>query len=1801
MKNVTKMLLMLLVVFSTAFVLVPKVHAQTLLLTESFENGGAIPANWVTEQVTGTTGAVTYLTTSLNPPGNVTPYNGSYMAVFNARAATSGNATRLRRSVSLNTTTYGFLSLNFALFHDVGNTALDSVSVVWSLDAVTWNRLPGAILRYDGTYGWKIHSFNLPSGTGLQANVYVGFQFTGRAGNDIHMDLVNIYGNLGGTLTGTVTDAATAAALVGVSVVVNGMTPVLTNASGVYIFTNVYPGTWPVTATFANYNNYTSTLNPVITAGNTTTKNFSMVHIPATLSGTITDAANGHTVEGAKVVCSTTPAVTTYTIANGTYSLPVYPFASAPYTVTVSKTGFSNLTLSSGALTQGVTTPLNGALLEAINTPSQPFVAAQLDTTVHLSWNLPVGDYELYYDDGGEESSTVWVDAGNMSAVHFTALNAPYSIKGGSVYIGPSTDYLEGTLTTALTAFKVQVYDATGTGGTPGAAVGNALTVTPTAFGWNTFTFATPVAMTNGDFYIVMIQGGANTTACRLGVDATSTQLRSFNKFVTGGGSWLPANGNFMIRSVVTGVGGPLDNTSSVTTYKLYRLQQGQEIAPGNVAPGTWLTNFANTTAGLTTKDTNWRSLAAGAYRWAVQAQYTAGTWSNFIYSNVLGKNWTAAVTVKVHPSCTATDLSKFTVTLTNSLYHVAPYNVDSVYTAITDITGQVVFPKVWKGTYTLAVTFGPGGYPANTQSVLINADKVITVNMVQEVLAPYGMAVNSASLLATWNPPSPNVYILNEPFTNFTANTWTTSALWTCEAANGGTAIGNPANAASWPTSWSASAEALNYSRALTSKAFTPVSSPALGLSYDIYLEGYEYAGTEFMTVALAGPSGVFKDITTYDDSQDIAPVKTVTYSLAAYKDSASIRVRFTAHGADSWALDFWWIDNVKIFYTKPDPKLCILGYNVYLNGVLDGTTPDTSYHIPITHVVYGTTNTACVNAIYGAGYSPQSCATFTAAFLCPPSNLTGVAILNTAFLSWTKPGCYGPASQWIGYDDGTLYSSLGTAGPIMFTVADRYDVSQLAALNGGAVTRIKFWPSVAAGNGVIYDVRVWKGTNAATLLEDMQLNSVIPGQWNTITLTTPVTIDITQDLWFGYTVIWGASNGTIYPVGFDAAVSKTGYSNGYRTAATGAFTAWASGDWLLDAYIENVPNPPLVGYVLTRNGAPLTTITNPNILSYYDQGLPLGTYLYSLTAQYQQTAVPLTYAYSLPVTTSVTISYGRPLPFYEPWSSGDFAYNDWVMSSPAPNWTVTSADGNPAPAANFSATPVTTGYTQSIETPALSALSYSCADIYLDFDYKLVDRNKTSAEFLTVEEWVNGAYVTIAEYSNHGNVNWTSKHFKLANTKGKVFTVRFRAHGVSSTDIYNWYVDNINIYAVCTPATALTYTESHNTVNLAWTAPKCVAGPDAQWIRWDDGVNYDAIGMNAAAIWDIAASWTPSQLAKLAGGSVTKISFYPSSAGDAAYNLRVWKGSAASATLLVDQPIPASSVVLDAWNTVSLTTPSKIDVTQNLFIGLYVNATGGYPSGCDAGPAHDGYGNWIDQEDGNGFVTLYSLAPTLNYDWNLAAYVESVKGESTPVILTKNPPAHNQPYLHMAASGLMNHSGIHAIHLEGLDAPEGASIVKGYNVYRTDSTGKVPYKKLNTALVSTNAYTDVLSLKGLGTYKYYVTAVFNDSASNTFLCETPGTDTVTVQFPHVGIVEIGSGQILVYPNPATENVNVKSDFTISSIEVMNYTGQTVYRNTTVSGKSTQFNVSNLQAGIYFLRIATDQGTRTVKITVTH
>ena len=76
---------------------------------------------------------------------------------------------------------------------------------------------------------------------------------------------------------------------------------------------------------------------------------------------------------------------------------------------------------------------------------------------------------------------------------------------------------------------------------------------------------------------------------------------------------------------------------------------------------------------------------------------------------------------------------------------------------------------------------------------------------------------------------------------------------------------------------------------------------------------------------------------------------------------------------------------------------------------------------------------------------------------------------------------------------------------------------------------------------------------------------------------------------------------------------------------------------------------------------------------------------------------------------------------------------------------------------------------------------------------------------------------------------------------------------------------------------------------------------------------------------------------------------------------------------------------------------------------------------------------------------------------------------------------------------------------------------------------------------------------------------------------------------------------QLSLYPNPASDMVRILStDARINQVSIMNLSGALVYESAANLGQTEfRYNVSGLNAGIYFARVKTDQGTAVLKFVV--
>jgi hypothetical protein len=171
---------------------------QTTLFTESFENGGAIPAGWSNTIITSGS-LVSFLTSGSTgyPAVTVTPYDGTYEVYYNAYSISSGGSTQLARTVNTSTVGYSSITVDFAMYHDNGYNPStgEGIQPQYSIDnGVNWIAAGAFINRYSASNGWVVHTISLPANAAGIANLRISFLFVSQFGNNVFMDFVHIKG-----------------------------------------------------------------------------------------------------------------------------------------------------------------------------------------------------------------------------------------------------------------------------------------------------------------------------------------------------------------------------------------------------------------------------------------------------------------------------------------------------------------------------------------------------------------------------------------------------------------------------------------------------------------------------------------------------------------------------------------------------------------------------------------------------------------------------------------------------------------------------------------------------------------------------------------------------------------------------------------------------------------------------------------------------------------------------------------------------------------------------------------------------------------------------------------------------------------------------------------------------------------------------------------------------------------------------------------------------------------------------------------------------------------------------------------------------------------------------------------------------------------------------------------------------------------------------------------------------------------------------------------------------------------------
>jgi hypothetical protein len=255
------------------------------------------------------------------------------------------------------------------------------------------------------------------------------------------------------------------------------------------------------------------------------------------------------------------------------------------------------------------------------------------------------------------------------------------------------------------------------------------------------------------------------------------------------------------------------------------------------------------------------------------------------------------------------------------------------------------------------------------------------------------------------------------------------------------------------------------------------------------------------------------------------------------------------------------------------------------------------------------------------------------------------------------------------------------------------------------------------------------------------------------------------------------------------------------------------------------------LLGYNVFRDGELLDYIAfdGSDTTFYWDILIPEpGLFCYTISALYglDSCGFPGDTAESSlegPICFSCGITF--ILPFVEEWNTGSFDPNLWTADS---LWEVSGQYGNPLPSAQFTDSSNTTNYNRKIVSYYIDCNNhpgtwdpYTDGDFFLEFDIKLDDLSHSGNEFMDVQLKVDGIWHSIFEFSNmQGSFDWQNEKFNVTEqAKGEMIQLVFAAHGLNSSDIGYWFIDNIRLYRQCNPPRELQWLVIDEV--MAWRPP--------------------------------------------------------------------------------------------------------------------------------------------------------------------------------------------------------------------------------------------------------------------------------------------------------------------------------------------------------------------------------------------
>lgn len=578
--------------------------------------------------------------------------------------------------------------------------------------------------------------------------------------------------------------------------------------------------------------------------------------------------------------------------------------------------------------------------------------------------------------------------------------------------------------------------------------------------------------------------------------------------------------------------------------------------------------------------------------------------------------------------------------------------------------------------------------------------------------------------------------------------------------------------------------------------------------------------------------------------------------------------------------------------------------------------------------------------------------------------------------------------------------------------------------------------------------------------------------------------------------------------------------------------------------------------GYNLYRNGVKLnqSILTDAN---YSDNNLQNGTYVYTVKAVWD--------GQESPASRGVKINTAMlNLPFFDDFSDNGFDGKFWNKSMPySERWSVSFESGIFPPSISYS-NPKGNVYQESIISAHIDAsnaqdlyLSYNIANAVKSFDW-ISSQDVDYEDSLRVELYDGTSWNIIDTYgpydSEYGSRSqaFEYKIYDISQYAGNKIRIRLTAFGDNPGTSLMWILDNIDIYtsdnalSIEAPLKTNSYIDSENRVHVIWADPNEVA--KLSYMELEEAVG--GIG-NEGVPFIAAIMFTPQDLEGFDGYIMKEITVnlfrvYEDINDTAQYKLVAFQDG----IKVLDQTI--DSYVAREWNTFTLNTPLTIDAAKTLYFGVEVTSHDFLDWPVSTVP-----GNMIFDEDEEIMINL-------NDGW--ANLISEDNGASWKTLTSYN-------------SDLLESFAIKATIYKDENTTSKERIL-GYKIYRN---GEELLNELygEGALSILNNFVDATPPTGQVCYEitaYYDIQQESDKSDKTCVGDASITEPDK------------NNAVNVYPNPTNNTVYITGN--IENVLVYDIKGDLLMN---VSYQN-QIKMNELPAGIYFLKITSDNEQITVK-----